>query len=146
MDRRSSTASIWVTFRPPTSIRPESGSTMRLIIRMVVVLPQPEGPISTQISPALMVSDSPSTADCALVPKVLVRRSSVIILETAVGRARVGRHGVGWQGETRQRAHARKEDQRSQHAPGRLNRACSALTRKVRLKKTKMLNLHANFP
>ena len=51
-------------------------------------------------------------------------------LETAAGCARVGRHGVGWQGETTLRALARKEEQRGQRAPGRLNRACSVVTPK----------------
>ena len=35
---------------------------MRLTIRIAVVLPQPDGPTSTQISPAGTVSDSFSTA------------------------------------------------------------------------------------
>ena len=43
-------------------MRPLVGSINRLIIFMVVVLPQPDGPTSTQISPALMVSDRSSTA------------------------------------------------------------------------------------
>ncbi len=43
-------------------IRPPVGSIRRLIIFMVVVLPQPDGPTSTQISPALIVSDRSSTA------------------------------------------------------------------------------------
>ena len=37
-------------------------SIMRLTIRIAVVLPQPEGPTSTQISPDGTVSDSASTA------------------------------------------------------------------------------------
>ncbi|MFM2447904.1 MAG: hypothetical protein RIS44_354 [Pseudomonadota bacterium] len=52
-------------------------------------------------------------------------------LETAVGRARVGCDAVGWQGETTRRAHARKAEQRRQHAAARLNRVCSAFARKV---------------
>ena len=35
---------------------------MRLTIRIAVVLPQPEGPTSTQISPAGTSSESASTA------------------------------------------------------------------------------------
>ena len=54
-----------------------------------------------------------------------------IILETAVGRARVGRPGVGWQGATRQQADACKEEQRRQRAPGRRNRVRSAVTQKM---------------
>ena len=52
-------------------------------------------------------------------------------LETAVGRARVGRHGVGWQGATTRRTAVRKEEQRRQRAPGRRNRVRSAATQKV---------------
>src|SRR5438477_3777 len=43
-------------------IRPRSGSISRLIIRSVVVLPQPDGPISTQAWPSGMSSDRSSTA------------------------------------------------------------------------------------
>src|ERR1700689_2540543 len=39
---------------PFTRIRPALGSISRLIIRRVVVLPHPEGPTSTQSSPASM--------------------------------------------------------------------------------------------
>ena len=43
--------------------------------------------------------------------------SQMINLETAVGRARVGRVGARWQGATTLRAHAREEAQRRQRAP-----------------------------
>jgi hypothetical protein len=45
---------------------PSVMSIMRLTIRMAVVLPQPDGPTSTQISPAGTSSDSPSTAGRSL--------------------------------------------------------------------------------
>jgi len=54
-------------------------------------------------------------------------------LETAVGRARVGRDGVRWQGATTLRAHAREEEQRRQRAPVRLSRVRSAVTQKVKV-------------
>ena len=38
------------------------GSIKRLIIRIVVVLPHPDGPTSTTISPLVMSSDSSSMA------------------------------------------------------------------------------------
>jgi hypothetical protein len=38
---------------------------------------------------------------------------------------------VGWQDETTLRADARKEEQRRQRAPGRLNRARSAFNQSV---------------
>ena len=40
----------------PMRIFPEVGSLRRLIMRMVVVLPQPDGPTKTTISPAGMSS------------------------------------------------------------------------------------------
>ncbi|MGH8805328.1 MAG: hypothetical protein ACREXN_11325, partial [Polaromonas sp.] len=66
-------------------------------------------------------------------------------LETAVGRARVGRHGVGWVGERRQQADACKDEQRPQTAPGRLNRVRSALTQAVKFFKTSKVSVHAAF-
>jgi hypothetical protein len=54
-----------------------------------------------------------------------------INLRTAVGRARVGRDAVRWQGATTLRAHAREEEQRRQRTVARLNRVRSALTRMV---------------
>ena len=75
-----------------------------------------------------------------------------MILETAVGRARVGRHGVRWQGQAQACpalrlcwtlwAYAHEEKQRGQRAPGRLNRVCSAVTRVVNLLVGKILNGH----
>ena len=41
-------------------------SIMRLTIRIAVVLPQPDGPTRTQISPAGTSSESPSTAASVL--------------------------------------------------------------------------------
>ena len=56
-----------------------------------------------------------------------------IILETTVGRARVGRDAVRWQGGTTLRAPAREAEQRGQRAVARLNRVRSALTQAVRV-------------
>ena len=39
--------------------------------------------------------------------------------------------GMCWEGATTQRATARKVEQRPQRAPGRLSRACSAVTQQV---------------
>ena len=60
------------------------------------------------------------------------RRSSMLsaataTLETAVGHARVRCDGARWQGATTRWAHAHKEEQRSQCAPGLRNRVCSAV-------------------
>jgi hypothetical protein len=68
-----------------------------------------------------------------------------MILDSAVERARVGCHGVGWQGATRQQAPACNEDQRRQRAPGRLNRVRSALTQKARRVVGEIFNVHKHF-
>ena len=60
--RRSSTAGRDATSSPSIVIRPEVGSTRRLTIFMVVVLPHPDGPTRTQISPAPISSDRSVTA------------------------------------------------------------------------------------
>src|SRR5437773_6283572 len=62
MPRRSSTGSWAMTSRPSTSMVPEVGSIRRLIIFMVVVLPHPDGPTSTTVSPRPMSSDRSATA------------------------------------------------------------------------------------
>src|SRR6266568_8403304 len=54
MPRRKMTGSWLSTSVPPTKICPALGSISRLIIRIVVVLPQPDGPTRTAISPSLM--------------------------------------------------------------------------------------------
>ena len=54
-----------------------------------------------------------------------------MILDSAVERARVGRPEVGWQDARTQQARACKDEQRSQHAAGRLSRMRSILTRRV---------------
>jgi len=47
---------------------------------------------------------------------------------------------VGWQGATTQLAPASKEEQRRQHAPGRLNRVRSAVTQLVNDAMVKKVN------
>src|SRR5438128_6132955 len=51
-----------MTSRPSTSMAPEVGSISRLIIFMVVVLPQPDGPTSTTVSPSSTSSERSVTA------------------------------------------------------------------------------------
>ncbi len=60
-------------------ISPEVGSISRLTIFMVVVLPQPDGPSSTQISPSGTSIDTWSTAGAEPPGKTLVTRSSRIM-------------------------------------------------------------------
>jgi hypothetical protein len=64
MCRRRSSASRSITLSPSRRILPLVGSISRLIIFIVVVLPQPEGPTSTTISPAGMRIETLSTAGC----------------------------------------------------------------------------------
>src|SRR5882757_3473968 len=62
MERRSALTGCWRMSAPSSRIRPLLGSTIRLIIRSVVVFPQPDGPTRTVIEPSGMSSDSSSTA------------------------------------------------------------------------------------
>src|SRR5882724_11504280 len=52
MRRRNSTASTRITSSPSTTIVPDEGSISRLIMRRIVVLPQPDGPTNTHTSPS----------------------------------------------------------------------------------------------
>ena len=63
--------STWVMSTPSISIVPEVASTSRLIIFRVVVLPHPDGPTSTTISPSLMSRLSSLTAGLVWLGKVL---------------------------------------------------------------------------
>src|SRR5215468_1420331 len=62
MPRRSSAAGTVVTSRSSSQIRPAVGSSIRLIIRRLVVLPHPDGPTSTVICPDGASRSTPSTA------------------------------------------------------------------------------------
>ena len=86
MWRRSSTGSAWVTSRPSRKMRPDVGSMSRLIILSVVVLPQPDGPTSTQISPSGMSSDSSRTASWPFGYCLLIASRRIIGSEVIRGR------------------------------------------------------------
>src|ERR1700759_221971 len=107
MPRRSSTGSTPSVSRPSIKILPELGRTSRLIIRSVVVLPQPDGPSSTQVSPALTSSVTPSTA--VTVPRGSLRsllcnrhvsfRDGDLFRERILGQGRIARaYGSDGQG------------------------------------------------
>ncbi|MDO9149311.1 MAG: hypothetical protein Q7U52_16930 [Hydrogenophaga sp.] len=66
-------------------------------------------------------------------------------LETAVGRARVGCQAVCWQGATTPLAAASKKEQPGQRTAWRLNRVCSAFTRKVSAAVVKIVHVHGTF-
>ena len=60
--RRSSVSSSERTLRPSIVMSPSSKSIRRLTIFMAVVLPAPDGPTSTQMSPAGTASERFETA------------------------------------------------------------------------------------
>ena len=62
MPRRNSPGSRSAVFTPSISMRPPVGSIIRLIIRSVVVLPQPDGPTSTVILPVGITKERSPTA------------------------------------------------------------------------------------
>ena len=62
MLRRRVSASRVRLSSPSIVIVPEVGSMRRLIIRIVVVLPQPDGPTNTVVRPAGSSSETWSTA------------------------------------------------------------------------------------
>ena len=53
--------------------------------------------------------------------------------------------GMCWEGATTQRATARKVEQRPQRAPGRLSRACSAVTQQVNAFVGKKVNVYGHL-
>ncbi len=65
-----------------------------------------------------------------------------MILETAVGRARVGRDAVRWQGVTTLRAHACAEEQGRERAVAGRNRVRSAVTLKVMVVVDRNVSVH----
>jgi hypothetical protein len=62
MRRRSSSGELCVTSSPSRRMTPLVGSMIRLIIFIVVVFPQPDGPTSTTISPCGITRSSSRTA------------------------------------------------------------------------------------
>ena len=74
------------------------------------------------------------------------QRAALVTLETAVGRARVGRCGRVWVGATTQLATACKAKQRPQTWLRRLNRVRSAVTQKVSAVVAIKVSVHAALP
>jgi hypothetical protein len=71
-------------------------------------------------------------------------RYQLFNLETAVGRARAGRHRVGWLGQRRTpQATACKDEQRRQRARGRPDRVRSAVTQAVKVIEAAKTNIRA---
>jgi len=68
-----------------------------------------------------------------------------MILDSSVGRARVGCQDRVWVGETTLKAPAFEEDQRPQARSWRLNRMRSAITQKVKSINVEKANVHANL-
>src|SRR5690242_4589647 len=91
MPNRSLTGSTAVTTRPSTVSVPDVGSIIRLIIRIEVVLPQPDGPTNTVSVPC---GTSRLRLSTATVPSgyCLVTFSKVIIAALCSSRKRSSRH------------------------------------------------------
>src|SRR5215213_9363851 len=100
MRRRSSGGSTPATSRPSTVMVPLVASIMRLIIRRVVVLPQPDGPTRTVRSPS---GTSKETLSTAVVPsgKRLVTDSKLINCRPWSSGFRPESGRVVWQRSTR---------------------------------------------
>ena len=79
-------------------------------------------------------------------PQRVYATVSKMILETAVGRARVGRCGRVWVGATTQQAAACKAEQHPQAWPQRLNRVRSAVTQEVSAVVAQKVSVHAALP
>ena len=82
MPRRSAVTSRVAMSTPSIRIRPDVGSMSRLTILRLVVLPQPDGPTSTQILPAGTVSERSLTAPG--VPPCLLGGGGVVVLRDVV--------------------------------------------------------------
>jgi hypothetical protein len=68
-----------------------------------------------------------------------------MILDSSVGRARVGRQERVWVGATTRQAPACKEEQRSQARSWRLNRVRSGVTQKVKSINAEKVNVHRHL-
>src|SRR5262245_18606278 len=75
MARRNSSGSSRDVSAPSTRIRPDDGSISRFVILRVVLLPQPEEPISTHTSPDAISRLKRSTAGTAEPAKYLLTSS-----------------------------------------------------------------------
>src|SRR5712692_1780562 len=80
MRRRSAVTSIVMMSTPSISTWPLLGSTSRLTIFRLVVLPQPLGPTRTQMSPAGTSSDRSTTAPCGPYCLLTWRNSTVALV------------------------------------------------------------------
>jgi hypothetical protein len=77
---------------PSTTMSPAVGSIRRLIIFIVVVLPHPEGPTRTTVSPSLMSIERFSTAAPPDDPNCLETPRSEIIVEATDSPSKRSRH------------------------------------------------------
>src|SRR5215475_3122033 len=86
MPRRSSGGLIEAISRSSSQIRPEVGSVSRLIIRSVVVFPDPDGPTSTVISPEAASRLSPLTATVPSAYRLVTESKRIITAPHVVRR------------------------------------------------------------
>lgn len=68
-----------------------------------------------------------------------------MILDSSVGRTRVGRQERVWVGATTRQAPACKKEQHPQARSWRLNRVCSAVTQKLGLINAEKFNIHRHL-
>src|SRR6185436_15140636 len=101
-------SSIAVIMRSPMRMRPLVGRSSPAIQRKQVVLPQPDGPTSTSISPCLAPSDTALSALTS--PKVLPRFRAVISARLRRGRRKIDAEDPFDEGDHRQ--HDQTEQQR----------------------------------
>src|SRR3954462_820361 len=74
-------------------MRPEVGSPSRLTMRIVVVLPHPDGPTSTAISPTGTSSESSSTATVPSGERLATRSSRIIGAVASIAAASMSPRG-----------------------------------------------------
>lgn len=83
MRRRSATGSMLETFSPSISSAPLEASTMRLIMRSSVVLPQPLDPTSTVVRCEGITRLKPSTASVPSANLFEMERNSITVLDSS---------------------------------------------------------------
>ena len=101
-----------MTSRPATVTVPASGSIIRLMMRIVVVLPQPDGPISTQTSPAGTVERQTVDRRTRARPGTAWSSAAISIMARAIRAASVARCSAAEQRDRCRSTAASRESRR----------------------------------
>ena len=141
----------WVSSTPSTTIRPASCSSSRLMQRIIVDLPEPDGPMTTTTScrPTLRsMSRSAWNVAEALVARP---RSSIIASPVPADLRGVGEHGCGRLASRSSCSHSQSSfealalpahrdapDPEQQHRRTRASRRCRPWPRNVRLRRDRL--------